>query len=128
MSSEHNLQSWAFGIALSVHGLIHLMGVVLLLELGEPGDLTYAAARPQPGTALAWLFAALWALGAVLFIVAGVQVMRRRVWVSTLVAASLVSLIAIGTMAESAPIGLVISAFTLVVGLWASSRRRLTPR
>lgn len=128
MSSEHNPLSWAFGIALSIHGLIHLMGVALLLELGEPGDLTYAAARPEPGTALAWLFAALWALGAILFIVAGFQVMREGSWVPTVVAASLVSLIAIGTMAESAPIGLVISALTLVVGLWFSSRRRLTPR
>lgn len=128
MSSEHSPLSWAFGIALFVHGLVHLMGVALLLELGEPGDLTYAAARPRPGTTLALLFAGMWALGAILFILAGYQVIRQQSWVPTVVAASIVSLIAIGTMAESAPIGLLISALTLVVGLWFSSRHRLSPR
>ncbi len=128
MSSERNVSSWALGVALSVHGLLHLMGVALLLELGEPGDLTYAVARPQPGTPIALLFAALWGLGATLFIVAGIQAIRKRSWAHTAIAASLVSLVAIGAMAEAAPIGLFISVLTLVVGLWLAYRHRLSPR
>src|SRR5690606_2583961 len=82
------------GIALIIHGLIHLMGVALLLELAEPGDLTYAMARPEPGTMLGIGFAVLWALATVLFVISGYQVMRGGRWTALVIAASIFSLIA----------------------------------
>lgn len=112
------------GVLVVVHGLIHLMGVVLLLELGEPGDLTYAAARPEPGTALGIGFAALWALATVLFVWAGFQLIRGGRWSALIVVASVISLFAIGAMVTAAPIGAVISGSTLVIGLWCLNRER----
>jgi len=110
------------GIALAIHGAIHAMGVMLLLELGEPGDLTYAVARPEPGTTLAVLFAALWALAAALFVAAGFLVFRGRPRVWMVVVASVASLAAIAPMAAAAPVGFAISLVTLTVGTWYSRR------
>ncbi len=112
------------GIALIIHGLIHLMGVALLLELAEPGDLTYAMARPEPGTMLGIGFAVLWALATVLFVISGYQVMRGGRWTALVIAASIFSLIAVGAMATAAPIGLVISTLTLLVATWFSLQHR----
>lgn len=110
------------GLALVLHGLIHVMGVALLLELGEPGDLTYAVARPEPGSALAIVFAGMWALAAVLFAFAGYLVLRGRPRVWPVLTASVVSLVAIAPMAAAAPVGLVLSAVALALGLWLARR------
>ena len=49
-------------MVLRVHGLVHLMGVALLLQFAEPGDLSYADARPEVETTLAVVFALFWAV------------------------------------------------------------------
>lgn len=118
---------WPVGLILVIHGLVHIMGVVLLLELAEPGDLTYAVARPEPGTALGVGFAILWGLAAVLFVISGYQMIRGDHWSALVVVASLISLVAVGAMVTAAPIGAVISALTLVIGLWYAIRDR-SPR
>lgn len=112
------------GVALIVHGLIHLMGVALLLELAEPGNLTYAMARPEPATMLGIGFAVLWALATVLFVLAGYQVIRGGRWPALVIAASIFSLIAVGAIATAAPIGLAISALTLLAGTWFNLQHR----
>lgn len=116
------------GLALVLHGLIHGMGVALLLRLAEPGDLTYAVARPEPGTSLAVVFAILWALAGASFLVAGSHLIRGRRGSRTLVAASVLSLIAVGGMATVAPIGVAVSALTLSVGVWLTFRRQAPDR
>ena len=45
----------ATAVVITVHGLVHLMGVSLLWKLGEPGQLRYADAVPAPGTVAAEL-------------------------------------------------------------------------
>lgn len=106
-----------------VHGLIHIMGVVLLLEWGEPGDLTYAVAWPEPGTALAVLFAAVWGLSTILFFAAGYQLLSRGRWSWLAVAAAAVSLLAVGPMVAAAPLGAVLSVLILGAALWNLTRR-----
>ena len=63
---------------IAVHGLVHLMGVSLLWKLGEPGQLRYADAVPEPGTAAAYLVGGLWLAAAVLFVAAGVLLAAGR--------------------------------------------------
>jgi hypothetical protein len=48
------------------------MGVSLLWQLGEPGQLRYADAVPEAGSAAAYAVGGLWLLAAVLFMAAGV--------------------------------------------------------
>lgn len=107
---------WPIGLFLLVHGVVHLMGAVLLLELGEPGELTYAVARPEAGSVLAVLFAGLWSVAMALFIVAGLQVLRGRGWSAWLIAASACSIVAIAPMMSAAPVGMIVSLVALLTG------------
>ncbi len=118
---------WPIGLFLLVHGVVHLMGAVLLLELGEPGELTYAVARPEAGSVLAVLFAGLWSVAMALFIVAGLQVLRGRGWSAWLIAASACSIVAIAPMMSAAPVGMIVSLVALLTGVWAAWRTRVTP-
>jgi hypothetical protein len=115
--------SFFIGLVLFVHGAIHLMGVVLLLELGEPGELTYADAWPEPGTALAVLFAILWARAAVLFAYGGFQMIRDRVLLWPVAIAAVVSVAAIAPVFSAAPAGLVLSVLALLGALVYGRRR-----
>lgn len=97
-----------------LHGLVHLMGVMLLLRLEEPGDLTYEMASPEPGTTLGVVFAGLWLMACVLFVAAGWTVIRGHASARLVATASVVSLIAIAPMAATAPAGILLSAVFLV--------------
>lgn len=115
---------WPLGLVLIGHGLIHLMGVVLLLRVAEPADLTYAAAWPAAGSAPAALFAVLWAVAAALFVLAGVRMVRNRPWRAVALAGAVVSIIVIAPMAPAAPAGLVVSALALAFAVWIGLGRR----
>src|SRR5690606_42037029 len=110
------------GLVLFVHGAIHLMGVMLLLEWGEPGELTYDA-WPEPGTALAVLFALLWATVAVLFAYGGFRVIRGQVLIWPIAIAAVVSIVVIAPVVSAAPAGLILSVLALI-GPLVSGRRR----
>jgi hypothetical protein len=60
----------AAAAVMAAHGLIHLMGVALLWQLGEPGQLRYADAVPASGSAAGYLAGGLWLAAAVLFVAA----------------------------------------------------------
>src|SRR5690554_2643809 len=111
------------GLVLFVHGAIHLMGVMLLLEWGEPGELTYADAWPEPVTALAVLFALLWARAAVLFAYGGFQMIRDRVLLWPVAIAAVVSVAVIAPVFSAAPAGLVLSVLALLGALVYGRRR-----
>ena len=63
----------AAAVVMAAHGLVHLMGVSLLWQLGEPGQLRYADAVPAPGSAAAYVAGGLWLVAAVLFVAAAVR-------------------------------------------------------
>src|SRR5690554_121552 len=111
------------GLVLFVHGAIHLMGVMLLLEWGEPGELTYADAWPEPGTALAVLFALLWATVAVLFAYGGFRVIRGQVLIWPIAIAAVVSIVVIAPVVSAAPADLILSVLALIGALVYGRRR-----
>lgn len=115
--------SFFIGLVLFVHGAIHLMGVMLLLEWGEPGELTYADAWPEPGTALAVLFALLWATVAVLFAYGGFRVIRGQVLIWPIAIAAVVSIVVIAPVVSAAPAGLILSVLALIGALVYGRRR-----
>lgn len=89
----------AAAVVIAAHGLIHLMGVALLLKLGEPGGLRYAAAVPAPGSTVAYLVSGLWLVAAVLFVAAAVLLAAGRpTWRVTALAGVVVSVPVIGLM------------------------------
>ena len=99
------------------------MGVVLLLEWGEPGELTYADAWPEPGPALAVLFALLWATVAVLFAYGGFRVIRGQVLIWPIAIAAVVSIVVIAPVVSAAPAGLILSVLALIGALVYGRRR-----
>lgn len=108
----------AAAVLLAAHAAIHLMGVVLLWELGEPGDLTRTDAVPEPGTASAWIAGAGWALAAAGVALTAVWVARADPrWPYAGLAASVPSLAVMAPMAGAAPVGLVVSAAVLIASV-----------
>lgn len=114
---------WAGAVVMAMHGLVHLMGMQLLWKLGEPAQLSYAAAVPTPGTAAAYAVGALWLAAAVLFVLAALlAVMRRVAWRFVAIAAVLVSGGVIGLAPGQARAGLVFDALVLVAVAWSAWR------
>jgi len=118
---------WLAAIFVALHGAVHLMGVVLLWKLAEPGGLRYADAVPTPGTVGGYLVGAGWFLaGAVLGVAAWLLVMRRAVWPAVAVAGALLSSAVILINPGQAYAGLI--ANVVVLGLavlgWLATRAR----
>lgn len=127
VGSPHSTRGWLrwpAGAVLAGHGLLHVIGVVLLLGLGEPGTLSYADARPEPGTVLAVAFAGLWALAGLLFLEAALQVVLRRRWTAVALAAALASVPAVLAMAEVAAVGVLVDVLVVAVILARFVARR----
>lgn len=114
MATERGWLRWPLALVFVGHGFIHALGVMVLLQLGEPGALSYADARPTPGSGLAVIFALLWAAAGAGYIVAGVLVMRDQRWTSVAIGASLVSLPAVLAMIGSAPAGALLTVGLLL--------------
>ncbi len=90
--------SIAFMILVSLHGLIHLMGLVAYWPLGKVPDLPYKTTllggRWEVGSAGARLFSILWLLAVLGFLVAVLALaLGRSWWAPVMILATLISLI-----------------------------------
>jgi len=118
----------AAAVLIAVHGLIHLMGVSLLWKLGEPGQLRYADAVPEPGTAAAYTVGGLWLAAAVLFVAAAVLLAAgRAAWRMTALAGVVVSAPVIGLAPGQAVAGLAVDGLVLVLVAVSWLRTRQVP-
>lgn len=117
--------TWPVAVLLVGHGLIHLMGVALQWRLAEVGELRYAEAVPAPGSPAGLAAGAFWLVAAVLFVAAGVLLVRQRSsWGVLALAGAVVSAVVIGLHPAPAITGLVVDALVvvLVVGTWIAAR------
>jgi hypothetical protein len=89
------------------------MGVSLLCQLGEPGQLRYAV--PVPGTAAAEVVGGLWLLAAVLFVTAAILLVTGRAWRLAALAGVVVSAPVIGLAPGQAAAGLAVDGLVLVL-------------
>lgn len=113
----------AAAVLMGLHGLVHLMGMQLLWKMGEPAQLTYADAVPTAGTTAAYAVGALWALAALLFIVAaGLAVLRRSAWRWFAIPAALISGAVVGLNVSMARIAMAIDVIVLLVAVWSIVR------
>lgn len=115
----------ATAVVITVHGLVHLMGVSLLWKLGEPGQLRYADAVPAPGTVAAELAGGLWLLAAVMFVTAAILLVAgRAAWRLAAVAGVAISVPVIGLAPGQAVAGLAVDGLilVLVVVSWLRAR------
>ena len=102
-------------VLLGAHAVVHLLGVVLLWHLGQPGTLRYDQVNPEPGTVAGVLVGAGWLIAAALFAVAAFAVATHHR--HTLTAAAAAALLSIAVLAPSAAVtvaGLVVDAFVLL--------------
>ncbi|GAB4249688.1 MAG: hypothetical protein Kow00129_10490 [Thermoleophilia bacterium] len=78
---------WIVAAGLLVHGLIHLMGVVVSWQLGEVEGLTYSTrliGGLDVGATGLYVVGAGWLLGAVGFAVSAFGLVRRASWVAAI--------------------------------------------
>jgi hypothetical protein len=116
----------AAAVVIAAHGLVHLMGVVLLGKLGEPGQLRYADAVPAPGSTAGYLVGGLWLAAAAAFVIAAVLLAAGRAsWRIVALAAATVSAPVIGLAPGQAIVGLVVDGVVLI-GVAASWPRTWT--
>jgi hypothetical protein len=102
-------------LVLAVHGLVHLMGVALLWRWGEPGELRYADAHPEAGSAAGIAVGGIWLVAVVLFLLtAGLLAGRRPAWRPVGLLASLVSIAVLVPSASIAWPGLAVDAAVVV--------------
>jgi hypothetical protein len=118
-------------LVLAAHGAIHLMGFVLLWNVGQPSGLAYADMRPTPGTPGGEAVGLVWLAAALLFLMgASLLATRRPGWDRFTLAGALVSLPAllavIGTAATGVALDAVIVA-SLIIGRAPAARSPDTP-
>jgi hypothetical protein len=119
----------AAATVIAAHGLIHLMGVVLLWKLGQPGQLRYVNSVPAPGSSAGDVVGCLWLLAAMLFVAAAVLlVAERAAWRATAVVAVVVSALVIGLAPGQAVAGLVADGLILVLVAVSWLRTSKVPR
>lgn len=127
MNESGRAARWLAAIFIASHGLAHLMGVVLLWRLAEPGGLRYADTVPTPGTAAGYLVGVGWLLaGFTLVLAAWALVARKPAWPALAVAGVLASSAVILVNPGQAYAGLVVNALVLgtaVLG-WLATRTR----
>jgi hypothetical protein len=117
----------AAAVVIAAHGLVHLMGVSLLWQLGEPGQLRYADAVPAPGTVAAEVVGGLWLLAAVLFVMAAILLATGRPWRLAALAGVMVSVPVIGLAPGQAVAGLVVDGLILALVTVSWLRARSVP-
>jgi hypothetical protein len=119
----------AAAIVMAAHGLVHLIGMILLWKLGQPGQLRYADAFPAPGTGPGYLAGALWLAAAVLFVLAAALLMTGRGgWRLPALAGVIISAPVIGLTPDESATGLAVDAVVLAVLVAGWLRTRAAAR
>ena len=119
------LAELAGAVALAGHGLIHLIGVALLWQLGETADLAEVDVRPAPGSGWGLAVGGIWMLATALFLTAAVLLLRRSArWWGFAGVAVLASIPVLLPMATATGAGLVIDLAVLaaVLPAWRATR------
>ncbi len=102
-------------VVLTVHGIVHLMGVALLWRWAEPGALRYDDVHPQAGSTAGLVVGGLWLVAMLLFLVtATLLAAGRPAWRPIGLLAALVSAAVLAPSAAIAWAGLVVDAAVLV--------------
>jgi hypothetical protein len=118
------LVRFAGGVVIIGHGLLHLMGTMLLWHLGRPGDLQYGDMVPGPqsssavlpGSSIAILAGMEWLAAALVFVAAGIAlIIRQRIWVWPTLGGVLLSLPVLIANAHLTAAGIVLDCLLLVV-------------
>ena len=115
----------AAAVLIGAHGLVHLMGTVLLWKLGQPGQLRYAHAAPTPGSTAGYLVGGLWLMAAVLFAATAILLAARRpAWRAAALGGIAISVSVISLAPAQAVAGLVIDGLILILvaSSWAHIR------
>lgn len=103
-------------IVIAAHGVIHVMGAVVLWRLGEPGDLTYADMSPEVGSWTAIPAGFVWIAAALVFVVAAVGLLaRRRSWWWFALGGVILSLPVVVSNAQQAGAGIAVDSLLLAV-------------
>ena len=115
----------AGAVVLAGHGLIHLIGVALLWRLGETAELSYADARPAPGSDWALAVGGVWLLATALFLTAAVLLLGHSArWRGFAGVAVLASIPVLLPMAAATGAGLVVdlAVATALLLTWRVAR------
>ena len=114
-SGGHRLLRTAAAAVLVVHGLIHLLGVVLLWRWGQPGQLRYDDVTPAAGSLSGMIVGCVWLAAALLFLLTAVLLVAGRpAWRPVGLLAALLSLAVLLPSASIALAGLLVDAAVLV--------------
>ncbi len=120
------MRSAVGGLALTLHGLVHLIGFVALLQLAQIAGMPYRteifAGRLDVGVAGAWLLGLLWLAAAIGFTVAGLLLVAQRARPRLLLASTILSVALCATALPAAAFGLVVDA--AILGLLAVESRQ----
>ncbi len=113
-------------IVLMVHGLVHSMGAVVYMKLGEVQGMAYKTTlfdgRWDLGERGMWVFGLLWAVAAVGFVLATViWLARRDRWQSVLAGVALFSLVLALLDWSTAYAGAIVNLVILLL-LWLRPR------
>jgi hypothetical protein len=102
------------------HGLIHVMGFVLFLRLGEPGDLRYSGALPEPGTLAGTAAGILWLAAAGVFLASAVLLLAARpLWRHLTLAGAIISVPLVVLNLHMAGAGFIVDAVLLALSVAA---------
>ncbi len=89
----HRLLRAAAATVLTVHGLVHLLGVALLSRWGQPGELRYDDVSPAAGSLPGMIVGGVWLAATLLFLLTAVLLVAGRIaWRSVGLLAALVSI------------------------------------
>lgn len=98
------------------HELIHVMGFVLFLRLGEPGDLRYSGALPEPGTLAGTAAGILWLAAAGTFLASAVLLLvARPLWRHLTLAGAIISVLLVVLNLHMALDGFIVDARLLAL-------------
>jgi hypothetical protein len=108
-----------------LHGVIHVVGFLLLWELAEVGEFTYDMATPDAGTTAGRIVGAAWLVAAVLFVATAIEVWRGSDrWRKAALAGCIVSTPALLVDAGDAFAGLVVNLAIVAIVLDVPDRIR----
>ncbi len=130
-SGAHRLLRVPAAAVLAGHGLIHLLGVALLWQWGQPGDLRYDDVSPAAGSLAGIIVGGVWLTATLLFLLTAVLVlMGRPTWRPVGLIAALLSIAVLVPSASIALAGLIVDAAVLIavaVAVAAAHRRPSRP-
>ncbi len=121
----------AIAFALVIHGLIHLMGAVAYLRLGDIASLPYKTTvlngALDIGEAGITLVGLAWGISAVLFVTAAYAVMATKAWWRGLLLSAVASSLFLSTLDYDLALAGIGANLVLLMGVWLAGRVAAEP-